>query len=303
MKLIELKDINKTFGSVKAVNNLSLEVPKGSIYGFIGPNGSGKTTTIRMIMNIFLPDSGNIDLNGIADKDGRPENVGYLPEDRGLYKKMKVSDVLLFHGELDNGKNLHEKINYWLEKLDLKEFANKKVETLSKGMRQKLQFIATVLNEPELIILDEPFSGLDPVNADILKDAILELQKKGSTVIFSTHDMNMAEKMCDYIFMIYKGEKVLDGTLDDIQSQYGSDTMIVQTESGESALQGIKGIERINNFGKLQEIKMTPEADSQQILSDIMKATKVMKFEITKPSLNDIFIRIAAPERKEVNNA
>ncbi len=303
MNIIELNDVTKTFGSVVAVNKLSLSVPKGSIYGFIGPNGSGKTTTIRMIMKIFYPDSGKIKINGKEHNADRMDNVGYLPEDRGLYKKMKVNDVLMFLGELNGGSGLKTRIDYWLKKLDLAEFANKKVETLSKGMKQKLQFIATVMNEPEIIILDEPFSGLDPVNAEILKDSILDLQKKGSTVIFSTHDMSMAEKMCDNIFMIYKGEKVLDGTLNQIQDLYGADTIVVQTEKGEPALSGIKGIRNINNFGKVQEIKLDENADPQKILAEIMKKTAISKFEITRPSLNDIFIRIAAPERKEVNHA
>jgi ABC-2 type transport system ATP-binding protein len=303
MNIIELNEVTKTFGSVKAVDKLSLSVPKGSIYGFIGPNGSGKTTTIRMIMKIFYPDSGTIRVNEKEHNGERLDNVGYLPEDRGLYKKMKIKDVLMFHGELDGGSNLKSKIDFWLNKLDLIDFADKKVETLSKGMRQKLQFIATIMNEPEIIILDEPFSGLDPVNSEILKDAILDLQKKGSTIIFSTHDMSMAEKMCDNIFMIYKGKKVLDGTLNQIQDQYGTDTLVVQTEKGESALSGIHGIQKINNFGKIQEIKLDSNADPQKILSDIMKNTAITKFEITRPSLNDIFIRIASPDRKEVNNA
>jgi ABC-2 type transport system ATP-binding protein len=303
MNIIELEGINKTFGTVKAVKELSLSVPKGSIYGFIGPNGSGKTTTIRMIMKIFYPDSGKIRIN-VKDLNGeKNKSIGYLPEDRGLYKKMKVYDVLFFLGELNGGSDLKKRIDFWLKKLDLSDFANKKVETLSKGMKQKLQFIATIMNEPEIIILDEPFSGLDPVNAEILKDSILDLQKKGSTVIFSTHDMSMAEKMCDNIFMIYQGEKVLDGPLNEIQDQYGSDTILVQTEKGESALTGIKGITSINNFGKVQEIKLEENADPQKILTEIMKHTAISKFEIKRPSLNDIFIRIAAPERKEVNKA
>ena len=165
--------------------------------------------------------------------------MGYLPEDRGLYKKMKIGELLQFHGELNNGRDLKPRIDSWLERLDLKEYKDKKVETLSKGMRQKLQFIATILHQPEIIILDEPFSGLDPVNAEIMKDVILDLQKKGATIIFSTHDMAMAEKMCDYIFMIYKGQKVLDGTLTSIQDQYGNDTLRIQSEMGVDALEGI----------------------------------------------------------------
>jgi len=177
------------------------------------------------------------------------------------------------------------------------------VETLSKGMTQKLQFIATIIDRPDLIILDEPFSGLDPVNAELLKESMLELQKKGATIIFSTHDMNMAEKMCDYIFMIYKGKKVLDGTLDSIKDQYGTDTIQLQTEMGVEALSGIKGIDKINDYNQVQEIRLNTGADTQEILSAVIKKTRVMKFEITKPSLHDIFIRIASPERKEDNHA
>jgi len=302
MNIIELSGITKTFGSVKAVDDLSLEVPKGSIYGFIGPNGSGKTTTIRMIMKIMYPDKGKLLVNGQETNFERLKNVGYLPEDRGLYKKMKIGELLQFHGKLNNGTDLPNRINQWLGRLELKAYKEKKVETLSKGMRQKLQFIATILHQPELIILDEPFSGLDPVNADMMKDIILELQKKGATIIFSTHDMAMAERMCDYIFMIYQGKKVLDGTLDHIQDQYGNDTLRIQSEMGAEALKDLKGIENVNNFGKLQEIRLEEGVDPQKILADLLKKTRISKFEITKPSLNDIFIRIASPERKEAGN-
>ena len=271
MNIIELSGITKSFGSVKAVNDLSLEVPRGSIYGFIGPNGSGKTTTIRVIMKIMYPDSGKLLINGQETHFERLKNVGYLPEDRGLYKKMKIGELLQFHGELNNGADLPNRINYWLERLELKAYKEKKVETLSKGMRQKLQFIATILHQPELIILDEPFSGLDPVNADMMKDIILELQQKGATIIFSTHDMAMAEKMCDYIFMIYQGKKVLDGTLDHIQDQYGNDTLRIQSEMGTEALKDLKGIENVNNFGKLQEIRLEEGMDPQKILAELLK--------------------------------
>jgi len=302
MNTIELKNVTKTFGSVVAVNDLSLSVPKGSIYGFIGPNGSGKTTTIRMIMKILYADSGSILLNEKQHDLQKLNNIGYLPEERGLYKKMKVKDVLMFHGELNNGTDLPAKIEKWLSHFDLSEYSNKKVATLSKGMTQKLQFIATILNDPEIVILDEPFGGLDPVNAELLKDAILEMQTRGTTVIFSTHDMSMAEKMCDQIFMIYKGKKVLDGTLHSIQDQFGTDTIRLQTALGNEALEGIEGIERINNYGKEQELRLSQNTDPQKILTLIMKKTAVLKFEITKPSLNDIFIRIASPERKGAEN-
>ena len=303
MYTIELENITKTFGKHKAIDDLSLKVPKGSIYGFIGPNGSGKTTTIRMMMNILYPDSGIIKLFGNEHLGTRLNNVGYLPEERGLYKKMKVKEILIFLGELKNAKKIKKEIDYWLNKFDLDKWANKKVETLSKGMSQKLQFIATIIDRPEIIILDEPFSGLDPVNAEIIKSAILELQANGSTVIFSTHDMNMAEKMCDFIFMIHKGKKVLDGTLAAIQDKYGTDTIRIQTENGKSNLNDIPGIEKINDYGQMQEIRIEPSVDIQEIIKIILSRTRVTKFEITKPSLNDIFIRIASPEEKEVQNA
>jgi len=302
MNIIELSGITKAFGSVVAVNDLSLSVPEGSIYGFIGPNGSGKTTTIRMIMNIMYPDRGTLKIQGKEPDAMRHDSIGYLPEERGLYKKMKLGELLQFHGELNNGRDLKTKIDYWLNRLDLAEYKDKKVETLSKGMKQKLQFIATILHHPEIIILDEPFTGLDPVNAGIMKDVILDLQKDGSTIIFSTHDMGMAEKMCDYIFMIHRGKKVLDGTLSYIQDQYGNDTIRIQSELGMKALEGMPGIEKVNNFGKLQEVRVASGIDPQQILSDLLQKTRITKFEITKPSLNDIFIRIASPERKEVNH-
>ncbi|MBI9036590.1 MAG: ATP-binding cassette domain-containing protein [Bacteroidales bacterium] len=303
MYTIELENITKTFGKHKAVDDLSLKVPKGSIYGFIGPNGSGKTTSIRMIMNILYPDSGIIKLFGNEHLGSRLDNVGYLPEERGLYKKMKVKEILRFHAELKNTKNINSEIDYWLKKFDLSDWANKKVQALSKGMSQKIQFIATIIDKPEIIILDEPFSGLDPVNSEILRTTILELQANGATVIFSTHDMNVAEKMCDFIFMIYNGKKVLDGTLTSIQDKFGTDTIRIQIENGSKALKEIPGIEKITDFGQMQEIRVAKEIDTQDMIKAILSKTRVSKFETTKPSLNDIFIRIASPEEKEVQNA
>jgi len=303
MNSIELINISKSFDDLKAVDNITLSVPEGSIYGFIGPNGSGKTTTIRMIMNILYPDEGSISLFGKSHFGGRIDNIGYLPEERGLYKKMKVKEIIHFHAELKNTKRIKEGTNYWLEKFALKEFENKKVETLSKGMSQKLQFIITIIDKPDIIILDEPFSGLDPVNAEMIKSVILDLKNKGATIIFSTHDMEMAEKMCNYIFMIHKGKKVLDGTLQDIQDRFGTDTIRIQPENGIINYNDIPGIEKVNDFGQIQEIKISPEIDAQDILKKIISKTRLRKFEITKPSLHDIFIRIAGHEEKEVTNA
>lgn len=303
MNTVELQNITKTFGKVTAVDDLSLTVPQGSVYGFIGPNGSGKTTTLRMIMNILYPDSGWIRVFGDPLQGPCTDRIGYLPEERGLYRKMKVRELLQFYGELKNGKGIQREVDRWLEKLDLSNWANRKVETLSKGMSQKVQFIATVVSRPELLILDEPFTGLDPVNADGIRTAVLDLQAQGTTVIFSTHDMNVAEQMCDFIFMMFKGRKVLDGTLASIQDEYGSDIIRVQTENGASVLQNLPGVDKLNDFGKLQELHMTQECDPQDILTTIMARTRVRSFEIAKPSLHDIFVRIAGPGAKEGKHA
>jgi ABC-2 type transport system ATP-binding protein len=301
MNIIELNHITKSFDGHIAVDDLSLEVPKGSIYGFIGPNGSGKTTTIRMIMNILYPDNGEIKIFGKKHTGSWLDQIGYLPEERGLYRKMKVKELISFYGELKHVTKPSREAEFWLEKFDLAKWHNKKVEALSKGMSQKVQFIITIINRPEIIILDEPFSGLDPVNAEIIKEVILDLRDKGATILFSTHDMSVAERMCDFIFMIYKGKKVLDGTLGSIQNKYGQDTIRVHSEGGAHILEGIPGIEKINDFGQIQELRMNAGADSQKILSTIMSRTKVSKFEIASPSLNDIFIRIARPEKTEAN--
>jgi ABC-2 type transport system ATP-binding protein len=303
MNVVEIEDITKTFGKHTAVDNLSLNVPQGSVYGFIGPNGSGKTTTLRIIMNILYPDSGVIRVFGERLKQSCTDRIGYMPEERGLYKRMKVRELLRFYGELKNGKNVKKSVDLWLERLDLSDWADKKLEILSKGMSQKVQFIATIVSYPELVILDEPFTGLDPVNVEAIKNAVLELQDQGTTVIFSTHDMNVAEKMCDFIFMIFKGKKVLDGTLASIQDQYGSDTIRIRTEGGVAAVRNLNGVDRVNDFGQMQELRMTPDCDPQEVLSEIMSRTRVQSFDIVKPSLNDIFLRIAGPEARKVSHA
>ncbi len=296
MYTIKLDNITKSFNDFTAVDQLSLKVPNGSIYGFIGPNGSGKTTTIRMIMNIFYPDSGSIEVFGEPRTDTHTDRIGYLPEERGLYKKMKVRELLKFYSELKTGRAKLDEIDRWLEKMDLSDWANKKVDTLSKGMSQKVQFIATVASKPDLIILDEPFSGLDPVNTDNLLTAMLDLQKQGATIIFSTHDMATAEKVCDYIFMIHKGKKVLDGTLENIQNKYGTDTLKIRCEHKAVGLESIKNVEHVHDFGQIQELRLTPDSDHQIILKEIMKSNQLLSFEIMKPSLHDIFVRIAGAQ-------
>ena len=207
LNTVVLENVTKTFGSFTAVDDLTLSVPKGTVYGFIGPNGSGKTTTLRMIMNIYYPDHGTIRVFGDQMHGACADRIGYMPEERGLYKDMNIKNLLLFFGNLKNGKDVARQADLWIEKFGLGEWADKKVRTLSKGMQQKVQFMATIVSQPDMVILDEPFTGLDPVNADVLRDAVLELQSNGTTVIFSTHDMSVAEQMCDFIFMIFKGDR------------------------------------------------------------------------------------------------
>jgi ABC-2 type transport system ATP-binding protein len=287
--------VTKRFGDVVAVNDLSLTVPDGSVYGFIGPNGSGKTTTLRMIMHILLPDAGRVEVLGRSDTRAAHDDVGYLPEERGLYKKMAVRRLLRYYGAL-KGKpvgQLDREIDRWLDRLQLTGWADKRVETLSKGMSQKVQFIATVVAKPRLVILDEPFSGLDPVNAEVLKDAILDLRRDGTTIVFSTHDMSAAERLCDRIFMIYRGNKVLDGTLDEIQSDYGFDTIRVRTAAGMAALDRLDGITSVTDNGNMQEVRVA--GDPQVFLAALAARTAVHQFEVVRPSLHDIFVRIARP--------
>jgi ABC-2 type transport system ATP-binding protein len=294
MSAVIIEGVSKSFGSHVAVRDLSLEVPQRSIYGFIGPNGSGKTTTLRMIMRILHPDVGHIRVLGEESLGAANDRVGYLPEERGLYKQMKVRDVLRFYAELKGCRNYRDTIAGWLERMDLSDWADKKVETLSKGMAQKVQFIATVVSGPELVLLDEPFSGLDPVNTEVLREAILGLRQQGTTVIFSTHDMAVAEKMCDFIFMIYQGRKVLDGTLGTIQDTYGSDTLRVRLENP-VPLDDLPGVVKVTDFGRLQELRLVPGSDAQRLLPLLAQRGRMLHFELARPTLHDIFVRIARP--------
>jgi ABC-2 type transport system ATP-binding protein len=295
MAAVEIHHVTKTFDRHVAVDDLSLEVPEGTVYGFIGPNGSGKTTTLRMIMRILHPDRGTIRVLGEESLDAASDRVGYLPEERGLYKQMKVRDVLRFYASLKGCRHSRPQIDAWLERLGLAAWADKKVQALSKGMAQKVQLIATVVARPQLVLLDEPFSGLDPVNAEVLRQAVLDLRRDGTTVIFSTHDMGVAEKMCDFLFMIYKGRKVLDGSLDAIQAGYGSDTVRVRLGGGAS-LEGLPGVAKVTDFGRLQELRLEHGADPQRLLADLAARGPVLHFELGRPTLEDIFVRIAAPE-------
>lgn len=293
---VEIENVTKTYGQHRAVDDLSLTVPAGSLYGFIGPNGSGKTTTIRMILRIIHPDEGTIRVLGSTEAAAANDRVGYLPEERGLYKKLTVQRMLRYYAELKGlgGAQSKDLIDEWLTAFDLTDWANKKIETLSKGMSQKVQFIASVVAKPDLLILDEPFSGLDPVNTEAIRAAILRLKEQGTTIIFSTHDMHVAEKMCDFVFMIYRGQKVLDGTLTDIKATYGTDAIRLRWDGTSSDLRSLSGVRRVIDMGGYQELQF--EGDPQTLYQQLPEFGRVSLFEVTQPSLHDIFIRIAQPD-------
>jgi len=268
------------------------------VFGFIGPNGSGKTTTIRMIVNIYYPDSGEVRVFGEPMSPARTGLIGYLPEERGLYRKMGVRQLLEFFGELRGGRKVTQEVNAWLTRLDLAHCADRRVETLSKGMSQRVQFIASVVPAPRLLILDEPFTGLDPVSADALRDAILHLRQAGATVILSTHDMGVAETLCDHIFMIYRGKKVLDGSLNSIQDQYGADTIRLSVADA-AALANLPGVELVRDLGQVQELRIQRGCDPHELLRLLVERTRVNSFSVARPSLHDIFVRIAGPAAAE----
>jgi len=294
-----ITDVSKTYGKHTAVSDLSLTVPEGSLYGFIGPNGSGKTTTIRMILRIIQQDRGEVEVFGASSAEAANDDLGYLPEERGLYKKMTVRRMLSYYAALKGMSrgDARGAISDWLERFELTPWANKNIESLSKGMSQKVQFIACVVSRPKLLILDEPFSGLDPVNTEAVRSAIFGLQEQGTTIIFSTHDMSVAENMCDFVFMICKGRKVLDGTLQAIKSQYGADSVRIRVESGGDRLDTIPEVKRVVDMGGYQEVQI--EGDPQNLLRRLASETAVELFEVTRPSLHDIFIRIAGPSAEE----
>lgn len=292
MNALEIEDITKKFGDFCAVKNLSLRIPKGIIYGLLGPNGAGKTTIIRMVMNILVPDEGKIKVLGNIMDESMKTRVGYLPEDRGLYPKMKIGELLFFLAELKGLRKLEAKknIDYWLKRFDLTEWRIKKTEELSKGMQQKVQFIATVIHQPDLIILDEPFAGLDPVNTKLLKDIMLEMNEKGVTIIFSTHRMEQVEMICDNICLINKGEKVLEGNLRSIKKDYGKNTVLLEYEGDVGFIREYAGIEKIDDYGKFMEINLKDQSDPQDLLNLLAGRIRIGKFEVMEPTLNAIFI-------------
>lgn len=291
--VLELDKLVKDFDGKRAVNEVSLKLKRGEILGMLGPNGAGKTTTIRMLMNIIAPDSGSIKVLGQHFSEELKNNIGYLPEERGLYRKMKVTETLEFFGELKGMKRdeIKEKGQKLLKKFDLENYSDKKVEELSKGMAQKLQFITTIIHSPELLILDEPFSGLDPMNIELVKDIILEKQKEGISIIFSTHLMAYAEKIVDMVVMINKGSKVIDGYLSEVKSEYGSKFVKVNYEGDSGFMSSLDYVTNFKDYGKEMEIELADMRNKDRLLKDLISNVSVNSFQLTEPSLNNIFIR------------
>jgi len=292
MDALRIENITKRFGDFYAVKHLSLKIPEGTIYSLLGPNGAGKTTTIRMVMNIIIPDEGTIQVLNEKMDDKMKSRVGYLPEDRGLYPKMKVGELLLFLAELKSisGQEARSRIDNWLERFDLSGWKQKKVEELSRGMQQKIQFIATIIHQPDLIILDEPFSGLDPVNTKLLKDVMLEMKNQGRTIIFSTHRMEQVEMISDNICLINKAEMVLEGNLAQIKKRYGKNTVVLDYDGDASFIRSLPEVEKIDDYGKFMEIKMKERSDPQDLLDKAVGKIRINKFEVREPTLNAIFI-------------
>lgn len=290
---ISLEHVTKRFGEFKAVNDLSLAVRAGRIYGLIGPNGAGKTTTIRMIVNITAPDSGVIQLFGHGMNDELQNRIGYLPEERGLYRKMRIGDQLLFFAELKDfkGRTAKEAVDRWLERMKLVDWKHQKAEALSKGMQQKVQFIAAVVHNPDLLILDEPFSGLDPINMELLKEIVLEFKAAGKTIIFSTHLMELAEKICDDICLINRSQKVLEGSLRDVKRGFGRNCVALRAEGGDGVLDDRSIISSFQQRNNEVEALLADGVDPQNVLKRLLESgARITKFELVEPTLHDIFI-------------
>lgn len=293
MNVLSIENIQKTFGTYKAVNNVSFDVPEGRIFGLLGPNGAGKTTTIRMINNILMPDSGSISIMGEPVSSKMQNRIGYLPEERGLYKKLKVSEQLIYFAQLKglSKSDAIQKYKFWLDKMGALGWDNKKIQELSKGMQQKVQFISTILHDPALYILDEPFSGFDPINTELMKGIILELKSQGKTIILSTHVMEQVEQLCDEICLINKGRVVLSGNVREIKKSYGRDTGIIEFNGDDSFINGFDDIKITNRNNHRIEFRiLNKELDTSKILKKAIEKADVHKFQLDEPTLNEIFI-------------
>jgi ABC-2 type transport system ATP-binding protein len=295
---IELSEIVKRYGEFTAVDRLSLDVEAGQIVGFLGPNGAGKTTTIRMIMSILYPDTGRISVLGHPRAIDVKDRIGYLPEERGLYRKMTVDQTLRYFGKLKGmrGRDLRQRIGDCLDSVGLGEWRFKRAEALSKGMSQKLQFVATILHEPELVILDEPFSGLDPLNMELLKDLVVDLRKRGTTVIFSTHQMEQAQKLCDRLVLINRGRKLIEGTMEQIRSRFSSRILYLEGEGDFASLERFAGVIDSHCTSGQARLEISAEADPNAILQRAVGLARLSRFEIQRPDLHEIFVRLVGSD-------
>jgi ABC-2 type transport system ATP-binding protein len=304
---IIMEGVTKTFGDKTAVRRMDLRVPEGALYGFIGPNGAGKTTTIRMIMSILFPDAGRLSVLGRASAVESKDRIGYLPEERGVYKKMKVGAFLKLIGRLKgvSGHGLEGRVRQWLERVELPDVYAKRCDELSKGMQQKVQFIASVLHEPDLLIFDEPFSGLDPVNMRLLRELFLEQHRAGRTVIFSTHVMHQAEQLCEHIVMIHNGDKVLDAPLSEIRAQHDPRTILYEPLGGEadSAVGGLPGVAGVTRVEDGFEVSLEEGAEPGAVIQAIVAGGPVARIELRRPTLEDVFIDIVTREREGADEA
>jgi ABC-2 type transport system ATP-binding protein len=290
---LKVENVTKRYGEFTAVDSISFDVRAGRVFGFLGPNGAGKTTTIRMIVGITAPDEGVIELFGQKISPALQDRIGYLPEERGLYKKMKIYEQLRYFAALKNvpQKQADERIDFWLERMKLQDWKKKKANDLSKGMQQKIQFVSTVLHDPDLLILDEPFSGLDPLNVETLLEIIAELKTAGKTMIFSTHLMETAERLCDDIILINKSRKVIGGTLREVKASFGKNMIALRANGGDEVLRDKSLVSSIIEHADEKEILLAENADAQILLKKLIESGAVItKFEQIEPSLNDIFI-------------
>ncbi len=295
-QVLVMENVTKSFGGNIAVDSLSASFPRGCIYGFLGPNGAGKTTTIRMVMDIIRPDSGRIELlDGSAPGQGK-DRIGYLPEERGMYRKMKAADFLIFIGKLKgmSPAAAASSAAKWLAALDLETRAGSKIEEYSRGMQQKLQFATTVINEPELLILDEPFSGLDPVNLEVVKQQMLALKASGTTIIFSTHMMEQAEKLCDRIMLINKGRKIVDGTLDEIRSSGADNVLLIETAADEKSVAVMDGVQSAVREQGTLTVTLGDGLGNREFLRSLLENTEVRSFRVKTPSLHETFVSLVS---------
>lgn len=301
MFYLEARDIVKQYGNYTALNGVNLQVPRGCVYGLLGPNGAGKSSLIRIINRITAPDNGEVLINGKISTPDDIYNIGYLPEERGLYKKMKVGEHIIFLARLKglSKEEAKKKANFWLKKFDILSWENKKVEELSKGMQQKIQFIATVIHEPDLFILDEPFSGFDPVNAELLKNEILDLKAKGKTIILSTHNMESVEELCDEITLINKSHVMLQGNVKDIRAQYRKHIFRLKVSGDSFDIQSshFKVLEQIQEKGCISiRIQRNDEASNSELIKEVADKYEVLSFDEELPTMNDIFIQIVSKQ-------